>query len=196
MKSKRDREKSLDKRNESKNDSSSRSSRRDESYFAVSRRKRKRYMTMIIIPIVAGIIAFAALASISYTSSHTHPNGSNNVEKLHIHPHLDVKVNGNPITLPANIGISQQLYKDRSLAQYGAMSGMAPLHTHDDSGTVHVESTVIRNYTLGEFLNIWGKDLGGGKTVKVSVDGKPIPDYRNLILRDGEKISLEINDKA
>jgi hypothetical protein len=191
MKSKRDREKSLDKKNESKNSKSS-SSRRDESYFAVSRRKRKRYMTMIIIPIVAGIIAFAALASISYTSSHPHTN----VEKLHIHPHLDVKVNGNPVTLPANIGISQQLYKDRSLAQYGAMSGMAPLHTHDDSGTVHVESTVIRNYTLGEFLNIWGKDLGGGKTVKVSVDGKPIPDYRNLILRDGEKISLEINDKA
>jgi sulfur carrier protein ThiS len=155
-------------------------------------------MIMIIIPVVAGIVAFAAFAGISYTSSHPHANGSNsNVEKLHIHPHLDVLVNGNPVTLPANIGISQQLYKDRSLAQYGAMSGMAPLHTHDDSGTVHVESTVVRNYTLGEFLNIWGKDLGGGsKTVKVSVDGNPIPDYRNHILRDGEKISLQINDQA
>ena len=42
------------------------------------------------------------------------------------------------------------------------MSGMAPLHTHDTSGIIHVESSVKRNYTLGEFLNTWGGlDLNG-----------------------------------
>jgi hypothetical protein len=34
------------------------------------------------------------------------------------------------------------------------MPGMAPLHTHDSSGIIHVESVVDRNYTLDEFLDM------------------------------------------
>jgi len=34
------------------------------------------------------------------------------------------------------------------------MPGMAPLHTHDRSGIIHVESVVDRNYTLDEFLDM------------------------------------------
>jgi hypothetical protein len=90
----------------------------------------------------------------------------------HIHPRLNVTADGKPMTLPTNIGINSTLYKDHSLDRY-SMQGMAPLHTHDSSGTVHVESTVMRNYTLGEFLNIWGINLNN-KVIKVTVDGKPI----------------------
>jgi hypothetical protein len=73
------------------------------------------------------------------------------------------------------------------------LQGEAPLHTHDENGTIHVESNTDRNYTLGEFLNIWGGLDLNGKTVKLAVDGKPITsDYRNLILKDGQKITLEI----
>ncbi|MGH9975411.1 MAG: hypothetical protein ACRD8Z_06185, partial [Nitrososphaeraceae archaeon] len=64
-------------------------------------------------------------------------------------------------------------------------------HTHDDSGTIHIETSVNRNYTLGEFLKIWGIDLDS-KTVKASVDGKAITDLENHILRDAEGIILEI----
>jgi sulfur carrier protein ThiS len=71
------------------------------------------------------------------------------------------------------------------------MQGMAPLHTHDNSGVIHVESTVNRDYTLGEFLKIWGIDLNG-KSVQVSVNGQPVSDWRNHILSDGEQIDLEI----
>jgi hypothetical protein len=71
------------------------------------------------------------------------------------------------------------------------MSAMAPLHTHDDSGIVHVESTINKNYTLGEFLNIWGLNLEG-KTVKMTMNGKPMTDFRNHVLMDGEQITLEI----
>jgi sulfur carrier protein ThiS len=71
------------------------------------------------------------------------------------------------------------------------MKGMAPLHTHDNSGVIHVESTVNRDYTLGEFLKIWGIDLNG-KSVKVSVNGQPVSDWRNHISSDGEQINLEI----
>jgi hypothetical protein len=36
-----------------------------------------------------------------------------------------------------------------------------------------------------------GIDLDG-KTVKMTVDGKTVPDFRNHILRDGEQIRLEV----
>jgi hypothetical protein len=31
-----------------------------------------------------------------------------------------------------------------------------------------------------------------GKTVKMTLNGKPLADFRNHILRDGEQINLEI----
>jgi len=111
---------------------------------------------------------------------------------------LNMTVDGNPIQIPAQIGIDPSLWKDHSLDQYGmqsmnmnmVMPGMATLHTHNTSGIIHVESSVYRTYTLGEFLNNWGLDLNG-KTVKATVDGMPVPDYKNIILRDGEQINLD-----
>ncbi len=71
--------------------------------------------------------------------------------------------------MPAQIGIAPSLWKDHSLDQNGmqsmnmVMPGMAPLHTHDTSGIIHVESNTVRPYTLGEFLNIWGGPDTNGK---------------------------------
>jgi len=118
---------------------------------------------------------------------------------MHIHPQLSILVNGTSFSVPAQIGIDPSLWKDHSLDRFGMqstpemnMSAMAPLHTHDDSGIVHVESTVNRNYTLGEFLDIWGLNFDG-KAVKMSVDDdKPLPDFRNHILGDGKQIKLEV----
>ena len=38
---------------------------------------------------------------------------------FHIHPILKLTVDGKPVTLPTNIGISPSLWKDHSLDQYG-----------------------------------------------------------------------------
>ena len=70
---------------------------------------------------------------------------------------------------------------------------MSPLQTYDDSRIVLVESNANRNYTLDEFLNVRGGLDINVKTVKATVDGKPISDYSNIILKDGEKISLNIS---
>ena len=111
---------------------------------------------------------------------------------MHIHPYLSILVEGSSYSVPAQIGIVPSLWKDHSLDNYGMqampamnMLAMAPLHTHDNSGMVHVESTINRNYTLGEFLKVWGLDLDT-KTVKMTVD------FKNHILKDGEQISLEV----
>jgi hypothetical protein len=89
---------------------------------------------------------------------------------LHIHTHLDVFVDGKAVTVPAEIGIDE-------LRQQ-----ISPLHTHDTSGVVHIESPVKKDFTLGEFMTEWNVPIsahslgtlktGGGKTLRVYVDGK------------------------
>lgn len=66
----------------------------------------------------------------------------------HFHVHLDLLAYGRPVAVPAHIGIDvrQQLY--------------AELHTHADSGVVHVEAASASTvFTLGQFFTLWGVAL-------------------------------------
>ena len=88
---------------------------------------------------------------------------------VHIHQHLDLYVDGRKVLVPAGIGIDPAV-------------GYAPLHTHDPSGVIHVESPTVRTYTLGEFFAVWGVRFtpsclggycaGGGRQLRVFVDGR------------------------
>jgi hypothetical protein len=89
----------------------------------------------------------------------------------HIHAHLDVEVDGQPVEVAALVGIDE------------TRGSISPVHTHDTSGVIHIESPVARSFTLGEFFTEWGVNLtadsiGGlryaaGKTLRVYVDGTP-----------------------
>jgi hypothetical protein len=154
-----------------------------------------RNMILMISLIVTVAIAYTDLGEFSKAQT---DNMNMNPIIMHIHPHLSLVVNGTSVTVPAQIGIDPSLWKDHSLDEFGMqsmpemdMSAMAPLHTHDDSGIVHVESTVNRNYTLGDFLNVWGLNLNG-KTVKMTINDKPLTDFMDHVLRDGEQIKLEV----
>jgi len=126
------------------------------------------------------------------------PSVQSNKMLSHNHIQLNATLNGQPLVIPTNIGIKQTgvgenplLYGDHTLDIYG-MEGMSPLHTHDDSGLIHVESNTVRDFTLGEFLSIWSGLDTNGKTVKAYVYDKPVSDFHNIILNDGEKIKLDI----
>ncbi len=108
---------------------------------------------------------------------------------LHIHQHLDILVNGKPVTVAAGIGINP-------IARF-----ISPLHTHDVSGVLHVESDVVRDFTLGQFFDVWGVRLSrdcvggycakGADTLRVFVDGKPVNgDPRNVVLREHQEIAV------
>lgn len=89
---------------------------------------------------------------------------------LHIHSHVDVLVNGRSLVVPADIGIDLEQQK------------ISPLHTHDTTGIVHIESPVQADFTLGQFMTEWNVQLtkdrlgplktGGGKELHVYVNGK------------------------
>ncbi|MHB1488691.1 MAG: hypothetical protein ACYCZM_14290 [Acidimicrobiales bacterium] len=65
----------------------------------------------------------------------------------HIHIHLDVIVNGQAVPVPAGIGIDQSTQQ------------ISPVHTHDASGIIHIESPTLTSYTLGEFFSEWAQPL-------------------------------------
>jgi sulfur carrier protein ThiS len=163
------------------------SNKGNKSYFAVSRSKKRQYILKIRVPVAAAAIV---LGIVFATQASEHGIGAKMV--MHIHPQLSVKVNGQPLIVPEKIGIDNSLYKDHSLDRFG-VQGISPLHTHDSKGTIHVESSVNRDYTLGEFLDVWGGLDTNGKTVKATVNDQPISDWRNHILKDKEQISLEIS---
>ncbi len=159
----------------------------NKSYFA-GRYKRRQNILEIGIPSATVVIVLGVVLGMQASGQGT--MGTKML--MHIHPQISVSVSGQSSIVPENVGIDKTLWKDHSLDKYG-MQGMSPLHTHDSSGTIHVESSVERDYTLGEFLNVWGGlDTSNGKTVKAIVNGQPLPDWRNHILEDKEQINLEI----
>jgi len=106
---------------------------------------------------------------------------------LHIHQHLDIYVNGRRVPLPAGIGIDE-------------LDGfISPLHTHDTSGVIHVESPKVETFTLGQFFAVWGvrltpRCLGGycskgTSAVRVYAGGRRISgDPRRLPLAAHQEI--------
>jgi hypothetical protein len=88
----------------------------------------------------------------------------------HVHSHLDVFVSGKRVRVPAGIGInitdpavkSGQL-PDGSTAYGGIVRCkrvcISPLHTHDDSGILHTETTKPVPNRLGEFFTEWNVRL-------------------------------------
>ena len=146
---------------------------------------------------VAAIIAGAVVlfASQQQPSSQTATQGNDNNNNkpmvMHIHPSITiVDSNGKQMPLPTDIGINSSLWKDHSLDQFG-MQGMSPLHTHDSSGTVHVESNTERDYSLGQFLDVWD-GIDSSKVIKVTSDGTAVVDYASHVFKDGENIIVEI----
>lgn len=98
-------------------------------------------------------------------------------------------VNGQPAVVPEEIGMNPQLWHDHSLDQYGP-SGISPMHTYDTSGTIHIESTTPREYTVGEFLKVMG--MNSSTVARMTVDGEEVPDFLNYEMKRGERIQLEV----
>ena len=115
----------------------------------------------------------------------------NVVEQLlfHIHAHLDIIINGVYFLVPSQIGIPGNCF--------------FWLHTHDESGIIHIESPVNRDYTLGQFFDIWNKKLNNDQIfnyvvnannpLTVYVNGTKVPNgtnYRDIKLHAHDEIAI------
>ena len=106
---------------------------------------------------------------------------------MHIHQHLDITINDQPQTVPGEIGIGTTF--------------ISPVHTHDDTGIIHVESPVQKDFQLGQFFDEWGVDFSDAQigTNKVdsshklllAVNGTALKNnYRGYVLKAHDEIEI------
>jgi hypothetical protein len=164
----------------------------------VAREKKIRRFIVIGLIIVVAIGIGVAVASSKFLSNSSAAAQTidgiqcNAAEQLvfHNHAHLDIYINGQPYTIPSQVGIvpGKCIYW---------------LHTHDDTGIIHIESPVTRNFTLGQFFDIWKKKFSNVQifdnianatnTMSVYVNGNQTngnTDYRNTNLNERDQIAI------
>lgn len=68
-------------------------------------------------------------------------------EAHHLHGMVSIYQNGTRLAVPKSIGINTCTYE---------------LHTHDATGVVHVETSVQKSFTFGQFFTVWGQSISSG----------------------------------
>jgi len=130
----------------------------------------------------------------------------------HVHSHLDIFVNGKPVTVPAGIGINihdpgvqHGPAPDGSIA-YGGIKRcrqpcISPLHTHADYGVLHTETSTPSPNRLGQFFTEWNVRLDrqcvGGyckpDSIRTYVNGRLFTgNPRTILLADHTEIAIVI----
>lgn len=109
-------------------------------------------------------------------------------EKFHRHQLLHIYNEGILVPVAANIGVDAR--QDVETA----------LHTHDQSGVVHMEASKPFAATLGDLFTVWGVALGpdriGGlkasdeRPLRVYVNGRPVADPAAHALRKNDNIVI------
>jgi hypothetical protein len=64
---------------------------------------------------------------------------------IHQHVRLVVYLGTERVVIPSGVGID--------------LGGERIIHTHDESGILHIEDNKVREYSLGDFFELWGKPL-------------------------------------
>jgi hypothetical protein len=128
---------------------------------------------------------------------------SNEMEELayHIHAHLAIYINGAQKTIPYGVGIEEPWTTEADGSSEFVDSGAAfyYLHTHDDTGVIHIESPTKKLYTLGQFFAEWNQTLSSDQIGKYTgavttyVNGsKYSGDPSNIQLTEHEVIQLDL----
>ena len=108
---------------------------------------------------------------------------------FHIHAKLAIFINGQNYTLPALIGITDNCF-------YW-------MHTHDETGIIHIEAPFQKTFTLGEFFDIWKQKLSNNQVLNYTADsnhplnvyinGTKVPngtDFRNIDIHAHDVIAI------
>lgn len=106
---------------------------------------------------------------------------------FHLHAQLAVYLpDGTSTKVPGDIGISS--------------SCMYWLHTHDDTGKLHVEAPATTAATLADFLEIWRRssnptvaDAVGAGLAEIKVMGEVVSDPASIELTDGLGIEIRLS---
>ena len=114
----------------------------------------------------------------------------------HYHFQLNITINGERIEIPTNVGFE----KDEN----GETLFLHPIHTYDNSGRVHVETTKNTTAKLGFFFEIWGEEFSndrifgytadGNHIIEMTVDGQSVDTFEETILEPLIYIEIEYHE--
>lgn len=116
--------------------------------------------------------------------------------QVHYHAHLDINVDGKPVVVPQYLGF---------VAEGDHVAGLAPLHTHDNAGIIHIENSVPAIFVLEQIFIEWGVKFtpnclgsycsGHGKELALFVNGSRYTgDPTKLVLKAHQEIAIEYGD--
>ena len=96
----------------------------------------------------------------------------------HQHATLQIVVDGALEKVPADIGLTEACH--------------FALHTHDETGTLHIEAQDTYPYSLGDFFRVWGKPIErNGYALMAFVDGLQYANApEDIVLQDKQQIIL------
>ena len=142
---------------------------------------------LVIILVAVGLIVWAVKSGPKITNEDVVSRTG-----IHWHPHLEIVIKGVRQTVPKNIGTT------------GAHTNN--IHTHDDSGTLHMEhqGLVTRDkLKIKNFFNEWSKRFdrecifdscnGPEGRVTMTVNGAPNDQFENYEMRDQDLIVITYN---
>lgn len=152
---------------------------------------KKTGMVVVAVVVLGGFLYWASTFSgqqlqfIPGTEVAFLPNGHQQLA-AHIHPTLSVTVDGEPEVIPANVGI--------------VGSRMSEMHTHDASGTLHIETATqarLNELSLEDFFDVWGMPVTReGYTLAIFVDGNEVQGIDQVVIRDHTAIQLVYSSEA
>lgn len=154
----------------------------------IQRKKTIRKVTKItlIVLVTAGVVG-----AIGWSILKIPPTPESDIVSrygIHWHPQLSIYINGVLQEIPANLGL-------------GVVE--RPVHTHDTTGTLHLEiQGLVRkdDVKLNAFFKVWGKQFnsncildscnGPNGKVKMLVNGKENTEFENYHMQDKDKIEI------
>jgi hypothetical protein len=116
--------------------------------------------------------------------AHFPPYGTN----YHVHSVLQIYIEGKQVPLASQIGIDQQ------------ESYLAPLHTHDSSGIIHMEATEPYPFKLSQFFTVWGVKFtpsqigaykaGNGNVLALYANGTQVANPTEYTMKPHDRLVL------
>jgi hypothetical protein len=124
----------------------------------------------------------------------------------HVHAHLDVFVDGKPVTVASGIGIRtddpavHRFDEPDGSVSYGGIDlcndpCISPLHTHDVTGIIHTESATPEPNTLGELFTEWGVALDAACVSTFCTPATKVATYLNGELTTGDPRAIKLTDQ-
>jgi len=148
-----------------------------------SKRKNKFIVIGVIVAVVAAIAFYGYRLDNTIDSSFASIDGitceTKEYSTFHVHAHLDIFVDGHPLTVPEGVGFGVARNKVPPVTEC-----LYWLHTHKPDGIIHIESPQTHNFTLGQFFDVWKSTSGGA----------PPTNEEPIIHVNGDLVTTKLNE--